>query len=206
MPLDDAVTRRAFVAGVAAAGLVSCNGEPRFGSGKASTAGFPRTVEHPAGRTEIPAPPTRVVTATDYDDLDAVLAVGLAPVAFGFSPWLVADLTPWASGAPGSTRLTCQVAEVSLEKIAAQCSDQIVAQADLVGDTFDELNRIAPTVTVAPRSGDWRAGTRVVGLATGREAQAAIGDRTGGAAVADAAARLDDLPGRRVAVISWNGW
>ena len=88
MPLDDAVTRRAFVAGVAAAGLVSCSSEPSFGSGPAPAAGFPRTVEHPAGRTEIPAPPTRVVTATDYDDLDTVLAVGLAPVAFGFSPSL----------------------------------------------------------------------------------------------------------------------
>jgi hypothetical protein len=33
MPLDDAVTRRAFVAGVAAAGLISCNGEPRIGPG-----------------------------------------------------------------------------------------------------------------------------------------------------------------------------
>jgi hypothetical protein len=40
-----------------------------------------------------------------------------------------------------------------------------------VGDTFDELNRIAPTVTVALRSRDWRA--RIVGLATGREAPTA---------------------------------
>jgi ABC-type Fe3+-hydroxamate transport system substrate-binding protein len=81
--------------------------------------------------------------------------------------------------------------------------DLIVAKADLVGDTFDELNRIAPTVTVALRSRDWRA--RIVGLATGREAQAAAAIEHAEAAVVDAAARLDDLPGRRVAVISRNG-
>ena len=72
-----------------------------------------------------------------------------------------------------------------------------------MGDTFDELNRIAPTVTVALRSRDWRA--RIVGLATGREAQAAAAIEHAEAAVVDAAARLDDLPGRRVAVISRNG-
>jgi iron complex transport system substrate-binding protein len=202
--IDDAVTRRAFVAGAAAAGLVACGGGRESGPGPAGP-GFPRTVEHPAGRADIPAPPTRVVTATDYDDLDAVLAVGVAPVAFGFSPWLVPDLPPWAAGAAGSVRLTGRVAEVSLEKIAAQRPDLIVAQADLVAGTVDELSRIAPTVTVGLRSGDWRAGTRIVGLATGREAQAAASIEQAEAAVANAAARLADLPGRRVAVISRNG-
>jgi iron complex transport system substrate-binding protein len=197
MPVEDVVTRRAFVAGAAAAGLVACGRgrEPGFSS---AAPGFPRSVDHAVGRAEISAPPVRVVTATDYDDLDALLAVGLAPAAFGFSPWLVPDLPPWASGAAGSTRLVGQVAEVSLEKIAAQNPDLIVGQADLVSGTIDELSRIAPTVTVALRSGDWRAGTRIVGLATAREAQA---ER----AVAAAAARLADLPGRRVAVLSRHG-
>lgn len=191
------------MAGAVAAGLAGCGRGPR--SDPAQVPGFPRVVEHPAGRTEIPVPPARVVTATDYDDLDAVLAVGLAPVAFGFSPWLVPDLAPWASGAAGATRLAGQVAEVSLEKIAAQHPDLIVAQADLVADTFDELEGIAPTVTVALRSGDWRTGTRTVGLATGREAQAAAVIARAEGVVAAAAARLADLPGRRVAVISRHG-
>jgi iron complex transport system substrate-binding protein len=204
MPVEDVVTRRAFVAGVAAAGLVACGRgrEPGFSS---AAPGFPRSVDHAVGRAEISAPPVRVVAATDYDDLDAVLAVGLAPVAFGFSPWLVPDLPPWASGAAGSTRLVGQVAEVSLEKIAAQNPDLIVGQADLVSGTIDELSRIAPTVTVALRSGDWRAGTRIVGLATAREAQAAAAIAQAERAVAAAAARLADLPGRRVAVLSRHG-
>jgi hypothetical protein len=42
-----------------------------------------------------------------------------------------------------ATRPAGQVAEASLEKIAAQRPDLIVAQADLVSDTFDELSRIA---------------------------------------------------------------
>jgi hypothetical protein len=50
-PLDDAVIRRALVAGVAAAGLISCSGEPRIGSGQAPAAGlFPDPAVTPATR------------------------------------------------------------------------------------------------------------------------------------------------------------
>ncbi|OLT12382.1 hypothetical protein BJF78_04040 [Pseudonocardia sp. CNS-139] len=55
-------------------------------------------VEHASGVTEIPSLPERVVSATDDNDLGAVLA-------FGFS-------TPWAGGAAGSTRLPGELDEL----------------------------------------------------------------------------------------------
>ncbi|WP_169748029.1 ABC transporter substrate-binding protein [Pseudonocardia acaciae] len=197
--------RSLLVGGAAAAGLVACGGANTNSGPAVAPPGFPRAVDHPGGRTEIPAPPGRIVSAMDYDDLDAVLAVGVTPVAFGFSSWLVEGLTPWASAAEGGTRLAGPVAHVSVERIAAQRPDLVVAQADLVSDALDALRRLAPTVTVALRSGDWRAGTRTLGRATGREAQAAATIDRAELALADARARLAGLSGRRVAVINRHG-
>ena len=204
-PVVDSLPRRSFLTGATAVGLgalVGCgsrgDGSPQARAGN----GFPRTVDHEAGRTEIPAQPRRVVSATDYDDLDAVLAAGITPVAFGFSPWLVPGLTPWASGAAGSTRLDGPIAAINLEKIAAQRPDLIVAQADLLADAYPQLSAMAPTVVVAVRRGDWRPGTRSVGRATGQEAVAAVAIERAEAEVRRIGAELAAHRGARVAVIS----
>jgi iron complex transport system substrate-binding protein len=204
-PGNGRVSRRTLLAGAAVAGfgVVGACGTVRqdrpVGDGRD---GFPRTVRHLHGNTDIPSVPHRVVSATDYNDLDAVLAVGIVPVAFGFSPWLVPDLAPWAEGAAGSVRIEGQVAEIDLERIAAQRPDLIVAQADLLAGKLDVLGSIAPTVTVAVRGGDWRTGTTILGRATGREphATAAIGRAEAG--LQEARAELAALRGSRVAVIS----
>ncbi|MFP5022566.1 ABC transporter substrate-binding protein [Pseudonocardia phyllosphaerae] len=203
--LQDSVSRRSLLAGAAAAGVLTGCAPAGGRSAERTTPGFPRSVQNASGVTDIPAAPTRVVSALDYDDLDAVLAVGVVPVAFGHSPWLVPDLTPWAQGASRSVRLEGSVAEVGLEKIAAQRPDLIVAAAGLIGDKLRPLQAIAPTVTVELRDGDWRRGTAVVGRATGREAQATAaidGAETGLAAARD---RLAAMAGTRVAVLGHYG-
>jgi hypothetical protein len=73
-------------------------------------------------------------------------AVGLAPVALGFSAWLVEDLAHgrpgprWRPGLPGRSQRS------RWRRSPRNVPDLIVAQADLASDTFDELSRIATTV------------------------------------------------------------
>lgn len=202
-----ALTRRSLLAGAAVTGLGVLAGctAPGTDAGAGPANGFPRVVEHVDGRTDVPAEPRRVVSALDYDDLDAVLATGTAPVAFGFSPWLVPGLPPWAAGAAGSSRLDGPVAEINLEKIAAQAPDLIVAQADLLAGRLEQLQAIAPTVTVAVRGGDWRTGSRIAGRATGREAQAAAAIERAEGALAAARDALAAMRGTRVAVLGRYG-
>jgi len=69
--------------------------EPSTGAGAATDA-FPITIAHSFGETTIPAEPQRVVTVGQTDQ-DAVLALGVAPVAttewYGEQP---GALFPWA--------------------------------------------------------------------------------------------------------------
>jgi iron complex transport system substrate-binding protein len=202
-PIEDVLRRRSFLTGaIAAVGLAACgSGDDNNPDGQ-SAAGFPRTVDHPMGRAEISAPPQRVVVVKDYHDLDAVLAIGVVPAAFGFAPWLVDDLTPWAAaaGASRSTRMPAPIGEIPLETIAAQRPDLVVAYTVFVGDSFDELSGIAPTVTVEAVS--WQTDTRTIGQATGREAQAAAAIDRAELALDQGTATLAELSGRRTAVLS----
>ncbi|WP_197519699.1 ABC transporter substrate-binding protein [Pseudonocardia sp. HH130630-07] len=142
---------------------------------------------------------------TDYDDLDAVLSTGCVPVAFGFSPWLVPDLAPWAVTAEPAERLLGPIAGFSLERIAAQRPDLIVGQVDLLDGKYDQLGAIAPTVTVGVRRDGWRSSCALVGRALGREDAAAAAAARTGAVLGRERAALSSLAGTRVVVLYRNG-
>lgn len=161
----------------------------------ASGEGFPVSVEHKYGTTEIDEQPERVVTV-GLSDHDAVLAVGVVPVAVthwydGPDGAYPSDAWPWAQEALGDGEMHVLnagqewsgEAAYNYEEIANQEPDLIIGlYIDMTEEQYDTLSEIAPTI--AP-SGDfpeygmpWQETTRVVGQALGRtdEAEQAIAD------------------------------
>jgi iron complex transport system substrate-binding protein len=118
--------------------------------GAGTEAAFPATIAHKFGETTVEQAPTRVV-CVGYTEQDALLALGIAPVAvtkwFGEADGFV---FPWAIDKLGDNRLP-EVLEdtngVQVEKIAALQPDLIIGQyAGLTQKDYDLLSKIAPTV------------------------------------------------------------
>jgi iron complex transport system substrate-binding protein len=131
----------------------------------------------------VPADPQRVATV-GFTDHDAVLALGVTPVAY--TSWLSDAPLPWQridTGPTGPARLDQTAPD--FEAIAAAAPDLILAvHSALTQEQYDTLSGIAPTVA---QSGDhpdfgtpWQEQTRTIGTALGRAEQAdALGDRRG---------------------------
>ncbi|MFJ8039082.1 iron-siderophore ABC transporter substrate-binding protein [Kitasatospora sp. NPDC096147] len=158
-------------------------------TGAAGGAGFPVTVQHKYGSTEIKAAPKRVVTL-GLSDQDAVLALGVKPVGavdwFKESPY---GKWPWAKDLWGGTppQVVGERDEYNMEKIAGLKPDLIIAQySGMKQEQYDTLRKIAPVVAQPKEHQDyaapWQVMTRQIGKSLGKEAEAeqkiaAIGER-----------------------------
>lgn len=197
--------RRRFLlstAGLAAlAALPACGGSPQ---GSATTAaatgdGFPATVAHELGSTEVAARPQRVVCGTDGGELCSLLALGVQPVGFGqrndpLRPW-VRDL---AAGVPS---YDLSGGETSFERLAAFAPDLLLVQEGFATqETLPRFTQVAPTVVTS--FVDWRQNLRQVAQAVGASARARELEREKDAAVAEAAGRLAAAKGRRVRALT----
>lgn len=165
--------------------LTACGGgggdtaEPAAPSAGGEAGGaFPVSVEHEYGTTEIPAEPTRVVSL-GYTDQDAILALGVVPVAirewYGEKPFATWE---WAADKlQGQQPQVLNGATVDPETVAALDPDLIIAVgAGLERDQYDTFSQIAPTI-VQPKGSiayqtSWQDGTRIIGEALGRSEQA----------------------------------
>lgn len=139
---------------------------------------FPATIEHKYGNTTIEQRPERVVVLGPRD-VDAVLALGVIPVAvrdwFGDQPNAV---WPWAQDELGDADpVVLDPVELDLELIASLEPDVIIASTS--GTTEDEyllLSEIAPTVAQVPGYDDfavpWRERTLAVAKALGESEHA----------------------------------
>ncbi|MGH3586100.1 MAG: iron-siderophore ABC transporter substrate-binding protein [Pseudonocardia sp.] len=167
---------RASAALLAAAVLLtSCSGtsEPAPGGDGPSV-----TVEHTFGATVVPAAPQRVVSL-GYTDQDAILALGVVPVAIReFTGNRPAATWPWASDRlQGQQPQVLEGEEISAEAVAALRPDVIIAvSAGLTREQYDTYSRIAPTVA-HPVGSDpfqigWPDATRLIGAALGRAEEA----------------------------------
>ncbi|MFP5019310.1 iron-siderophore ABC transporter substrate-binding protein [Pseudonocardia phyllosphaerae] len=179
---DSDLTRRRLLLGagaVTAWGVLSgC--ATTGGTDPARPAAAPNRVEHLRGVTEVPADPQRVVTV-GYSDQDAVLALGVRPVAvtdwYGDYPYAV---WPWAQQALGDAKPTVLnkgqftgTPDYRYEQIAALRPDLILGlYTSMSEDEYRKLSAIAPTV--GPPKGypefaaPWEAVTRLAGQALGR--------------------------------------
>jgi iron complex transport system substrate-binding protein len=140
-------------------------------------AAFPVTIEHSLGTAVIPAAPQRVVSL-GYTDQDAILALGVVPVAIReFTGNRPSATWPWASDRLQGRQPQVLSGEINTETIAALQPDLIVAlSAGLTQEQHDTYSRIAPTITqpagASPFQTAWQDATRQIGAALGRVEQA----------------------------------
>ncbi len=202
----NAVSRRRFLAGIGSAALgvaflTACGGDSNnedspgtstptgtadgTATGTATSTGtaaapaasgaFPVTVEHKFGATEVPARPERVLSL-GYNDHDAILALGVTPIAtrywFGEQPGAI---FPWAQASlAGDTPevLEMPYGELDFERIAALRPDLIVGiYAGITAEEYETLSAIAPVIAQSPDYIDfgmpWDEGARILALALG---------------------------------------
>lgn len=173
-PTDDDATRRQFLIG--GASLAALTAPPIRGP-SAVSAGFPVTINHTYGSTEITKAPQRVV-AVGLTEQDTLLALGVTPVAtrewFGEQP---GALWPWARERAGDATPEVLAYELNYEKIAAVRPDLILGVAwGVTEDEYPKLAQIAPTVAQSPDFVDggtpWQDQTRIIGRALGQEQRA----------------------------------
>ncbi|MEM8902304.1 MAG: ABC transporter substrate-binding protein [Actinomycetota bacterium] len=158
------ITRREFIVGGAAAGVLvlgGCSDDGGSSPAADTEADFPRTVEHIGGTTTVPAKPERVVCISGEYELEAMVALGAPIVGANIAdrdmntPWY-ADLDLSAFG---------QFAGQNLEAIAELQPDLlIVPDYGPEGDGRPELEQIAPLVFLPS---DFRGQLTTGGFATG---------------------------------------
>lgn len=175
-------------------------------SGAADAAGFPRTITHAHGSTEIAAPPQRVATVS-WANQDIVLALGVVPVGITKVDWGGNEngSTAWFDAAlkKAGARMPVQWSEsdgLDVEAIAEAQPDIIIgAYSGLTKEQYTKLSAIAPVIAYpegnVPFGTAWQDATTLVGQALGREREAeALITRVEGA-IADAAQKHPELAG-----------
>lgn len=182
--------------------LAACGSSAEPPSAGAANPGggvFPATVSHKYGTTTVSSAPQRVVSL-GYTDQDAILALGVVPVAIReFTGNQPSATWPWARGKlDGQQPQVLPLGTVSTETIAALRPDLILGiSAGLTRDQYDTYSRIAPTVAQPAAFVDygtpWQDATRLTGAALGRSAEA---DRL----VADLEKRFADAAARNPAL------
>ncbi len=167
------LTRLTALLATAAVTLAGCGGSSDEDSPAAgSSAGFPRTVEHAMGKTEIPAKPKRVV-ALDASFVDATLILDTPVVGYtdyrsinGKLPdYLGEDRTTYGSEAQAVGTL----AEPNLEKIAELNPDLIITAKVRHEKLYDQLSKIAPTIMSETTGPTWKDNIRLEAKALGAE-------------------------------------
>lgn len=142
---------------------------------------FPVTIRHAHGETVIEQAPQRIVT-WGWGNHDALLALGVVPVAMPFSTYGGGDngLHPWVEerlkelGAATPVQLS-DSSDIPFEQIAAQKPDVIIAVfSGLNAEQYARLSQIAPTVAYPdqPWSTPWQDVTKIVGQIVGKPAEA----------------------------------
>lgn len=141
-------------------------------------AAFPVTIEHKFGATTVETEPTRVVSV-GFTDQDALLALGVVPVGlrdwYGEQPFAT---WPWATDLLGDAEPeVLSSSELNFEQIKALDPDLIVGLSSGMSETdYATLSGIAPTIAQSDEYIEygvpWDVGTRIVGEAVGKAAEA----------------------------------
>ncbi len=170
------VSRRRFTQGALAAGSLAllpgiAVAQATPAASPVASGAWPRTISHAMGDTVIPAQPQRVVAASDYIDLDYLLALGVAPVAYGFTNAWGSGAMPWQEAAADIPSFDVSVGDPDLEAIVGAAPDLILAMPSEQA-VYDQLSAIAPTV-ILPWDAEWRTALTLAATALGLEDVAA---------------------------------
>ncbi|MGW9181998.1 iron-siderophore ABC transporter substrate-binding protein [Agromyces sp. NPDC055661] len=205
----------AVLAAAAAAALALAGCSPsapeETGSDAAAGEGFPITIEHAFGETEIPAAPERVAT-WGWGSTEAALALGVVPVAMaqqtyganedGVLPWVADELDELGEDTP--VILTDDGEAPPYEELVEAAPDVILAPySGITEEQYELLSEIAPTVAYPdePWTTPWRETVTIVGTALGLadEAQGVLDDLD--AELAAHAEAHPELAGKTVAAV-----
>ena len=139
---------------------------------------FPLTVDTPYGEVTLDEPPTEIV-AVSLDAVEALLALGVTPIA---APDLF-QVGPWVDAAAGGDTafFTPRIdqSDATLEHLLSLDPDLIVGSRFFITEeNHDDLAGIAPTIAFGDEAGDTTAGsweelTRMLGDVVGRPDEAA---------------------------------
>lgn len=163
------------VAGLAlAVGLGAC-GSTGSGqdtdAGAEATAGFPRSITHDKGTTEIKKKPERIV-ALDNSLVEAVVALE-RPLVGGIASYRNQKTFPdYLGDAVKDTKDIGPLDNPNLELIASLRPDLIVSATVRHDALYDKLSAIAPTVFVKTTGPIWKDNITLLGKALGEEAKA----------------------------------
>ncbi|MDF2554265.1 MAG: iron transporter substrate-binding protein [Microbacterium sp.] len=207
----------ALLVTVAAGGLLlSGCGAPAESASDASPASddaaFPVTVSHMYGETTIESAPERVAT-WGWGATDAVLALGIVPVAFGSMDYGGGDdkITPWVSdaieelGGEAPTVLDSSASELSVEELLATDPDVLIAPySGLTQEEYDAVTAAGVPV-IAPEeeiwSTPWRDVITATGEALGLDSEAGEIVAELDTQIADAAAEHPEFEGVSIAYV-----
>lgn len=170
-------TRRQFLVGAGSLLVLApygCGSESGEGGDTSSGDGYPRTVEHAMGSTELPGKPERIVAVTGQMDLDTLLALDYAPVAAGHN-----------GGGNDSRFIEYQRDEISeldaevegfkfrpepeIERIATFEPDLILGHEGWLEPVYDQLSGVAPTVINHNDDAMWVENLKMICACVGRE-------------------------------------
>ncbi|UOQ55831.1 Fe2+-enterobactin ABC transporter substrate-binding protein [Leucobacter allii] len=209
-----ALTAAGAVALLALTGCSSSGGADAETGGEtpASAEGWPRTIVHDAGETEIPDEPLTIVSTsvTLTGSLLAIDAPVAASAATGVGP--ITDdqgfFRQWADVADErGVEVLYPDLTLDLEAVELAEPDLIVGSsigADATAEAYDQLSEIAPTIMIDYGTHDWREILGQLGEATGHEAEAGRTLDDFDAWVAEQAADLEPVAGP-VTALSYNG-
>jgi iron complex transport system substrate-binding protein len=164
-----APSRRQVLAGLAAGTLAACLAPQR----EAFAANDDLRFAHVFGETVLDQPAKRVVSL-GYTSQDALLALGVAPVAvrqwFGNYPF---GIWPWAQPLLGEAEPQMIAGEVSMEIVASLQPDLVIGVGSGISrQEYDVLSQIAPVLMQPPDEPPfgmrWDAMTRLIGRAVGK--------------------------------------
>lgn len=173
-----------------------------------TTTSGPRSITHAKGTTVVPANPQRIVSAS-VSITGFLLALDAPVVASGATR--ASTLTDsqgfflqWAPVAGERKVAVLAGPIVGAEAVAAQRPDLIVGTAaggDAVATTYDQLSKIAPTIVYDTTAASWQDITKQLGMALGRETQAAKVTKDHEAKIATAKARISRPTSAAVALV-----
>lgn len=167
-----------------------------------ANSGYPRTVAHSLGETELAAAPQRIVLLSDNEPLDSLLQLGAQPVHYLYSGGYIGRHPEWLAGMVEGIPFDEVVAfdEYDLEMLASQRPDLIIG-VWLGEEIYNDLSQVAPTVSVKEvEETTWQEIHRMLGAVLAQEALAEEQIAETEAALEDEAARVEPYRDRSVAV------
>lgn len=124
----------------------------------------PLKVQHALGETKVPGQAEEPLTLT-VDTLDDTLALKVRPARAALPG---AKLPEYLREAGKGVSTMLPVTESDLPAVEAVHPDLILGTADGQGKLYEDLSRIAPTVTIDGRGSQWKLDLRLAGEALGR--------------------------------------